>query len=178
MDVVALPSRTEAFGRTIIEAMAMARPVVSVAVEGILDLIRHDENGILIPPPPRAEDLAVAIVSLLNDRGRRGALGRAARLSVVDRFSPERFARHDLLHQDDPLFTIGPQDAHHATTGVKHQRVDPRLEFVLACTIGLRFDNSGGPIAEPAAVDQVAGMDVGVGLLERDGPFVGDATPS
>ncbi|HYS06099.1 MAG TPA: glycosyltransferase family 4 protein [Candidatus Dormibacteraeota bacterium] len=93
MDVVALPSHTESFGRTIIEAMAMARPVVSVAVEGILDLIRHDENGILIPPPPRAEDLAVAIVSLLNDRSRRGALGRAARISVVDRFAAERHAR-------------------------------------------------------------------------------------
>lgn len=93
MDVVALPSRTEAFGRTIIEAMAMARPVVSVAIEGILDLIRHDENGILIPPPPRVEDLAVVIVSLLKDRSRREALGRAARVSVVDRFSAERHAR-------------------------------------------------------------------------------------
>ncbi|OLD65977.1 MAG: hypothetical protein AUI47_00890 [Acidobacteria bacterium 13_1_40CM_2_68_5] len=92
MDVVALPSHTEAFGRTVIEALAMARPVVSVAVEGILDLIRHDENGILIPPPPRAEDLAVAIVSLLRDRSHREALGRAARASVVDRFSAERHA--------------------------------------------------------------------------------------
>ncbi len=93
MDVVALPSRTEAFGMTIIEAMAMAKPVVSVAVEGVLDLIRHDENGILIPPPPRAEDLAVAIVSLLGNRARRESLGRAARASVVDRFSAERHAR-------------------------------------------------------------------------------------
>jgi glycosyltransferase involved in cell wall biosynthesis len=93
MDVVALPSHTEAFGRTIIEAMAMAKPVVSVAIDGILDLIRHDENGILIPPPPRAENLAVAIVSLLGDRSRREALGREARVSVVDRFSAERHAR-------------------------------------------------------------------------------------
>jgi glycosyltransferase involved in cell wall biosynthesis len=92
MDVVALPSHTEAFGRTVIEAMAVARPVVSVAVEGILDLIRHDENGILIPPPPRAEDLAAALVSLLRDQSHREALGRAARASVVDRFSAERHA--------------------------------------------------------------------------------------
>ena len=47
MDVVALPSHTEAFGRTVIEALAMARPVVSVAVEGILDLIRHDAAHVM-----------------------------------------------------------------------------------------------------------------------------------
>ncbi|HEV8700172.1 MAG TPA: glycosyltransferase family 4 protein [Candidatus Polarisedimenticolia bacterium] len=101
MDVVALPSRTEAFGRTIIEAMAMARPVVSVAVEGILDLIRHDENGILIPPPSRVEDLAVAIAALLKDPGRREALGREGRLSVVDRFSAERHARAIMAVYED-----------------------------------------------------------------------------
>ncbi len=88
MDIVALPSRTEAFGRTIIESMAMARPVVSVAVDGIPELIRHGETGLLIPSPPRSEDLAGAIVSLLRDGARRTALGRAGRASVIERFSP------------------------------------------------------------------------------------------
>jgi glycosyltransferase involved in cell wall biosynthesis len=93
MDIVALPSHTEAFGRAVIEAMAMAKPVVSVAVEGILDLIRQGETGILIPPPPRPEDLGTAITSLLRDPGGREALGRAARLSVIERFSAARHAR-------------------------------------------------------------------------------------
>jgi len=88
MDVVALPSWSEAFGRTVVEAMAMARPVVSVDVGGIHEIIRSPETGLLIPPPPHPEKLAEAIGMLLKDESLRAVIGRAARASVVDRFTP------------------------------------------------------------------------------------------
>ncbi|GIV57664.1 MAG: hypothetical protein KatS3mg042_0577 [Rhodothermaceae bacterium] len=48
-DVVCVPSRSEPFGRTVIEAMAVGTPVVASAVDGILESITPDENGLLVP---------------------------------------------------------------------------------------------------------------------------------
>jgi glycosyltransferase involved in cell wall biosynthesis len=110
MDVVALPSHTEAFGRTVIEAMAASRPVVSVAIDGIPELIRDGENGVLVAAPPRPEELARAIVALLRDEGKRRALGRAARASVVERFSASDHAARIVSVYEEILTHIGRQD--------------------------------------------------------------------
>jgi glycosyltransferase involved in cell wall biosynthesis len=51
LDVFVLPSVCdEAFGMVIIEAMAMAKPVVGTDVGGIPELISTGENGLLVPP--------------------------------------------------------------------------------------------------------------------------------
>ena len=73
-DVAVLPSYREAQGLTILEAMALSRPVVASNVGGIPEMIEDGVTGLLVPPhdPPA---LAAAIVRLLQ----RPPAGRHAR---------------------------------------------------------------------------------------------------
>lgn len=78
-DVVAMPSRREAFGRVTLEAMAAGRPLVASRVGGLVDAVVDGETGMLVPPedPPA---LAAALDRVLGDAvltGRLGAAGRA-----------------------------------------------------------------------------------------------------
>lgn len=84
--VVACPSHREGFGVVCAEAMAHARPVVASAVGGLLDLVVHEETGLLVPPRDVGA-LRAALARLLGDRDLRRRLGGAARESVRERFS-------------------------------------------------------------------------------------------
>jgi glycosyltransferase involved in cell wall biosynthesis len=84
-DVAVLPSYREAQGLTILEAMAMSRPVVASNVGGIPEMIVNGVNGLLVPPhdPPA---LADAIARLLEDHPLADLIGRAGHDTVHDRF--------------------------------------------------------------------------------------------
>ena len=84
-DVAVLPSYREAQGLTILEAMAMSRPVVASNVGGIPEMIEDGVNGLLVPPhdPPA---LADAIARLLEDHQLADTIGRAGHDTVHDRF--------------------------------------------------------------------------------------------
>jgi len=87
-DVAVLPSHREAQGLTILEAMALSRPVVASNVGGIPEMIQDGVTGLLVPPqdPPA---LATAIVRLLSDHQLADVLGRAGHDLVHDRFCVE-----------------------------------------------------------------------------------------
>jgi glycosyltransferase involved in cell wall biosynthesis len=82
MDVVVHSSiRPEPFGRVLIEAMALGRPVVAPRLGGPCEIVKDGETGVLVAPrDPQA--LADAIATLVGDRPRRIAMGRAARERV------------------------------------------------------------------------------------------------
>jgi glycogen(starch) synthase len=80
--VVVCPSRREGFGVVCAEAMAHGRPVVATAVGGLVDLVRHEETGLLVPPGDAAA-LRAALERLLGDRVLRERLGAAAREHVA-----------------------------------------------------------------------------------------------
>jgi glycosyltransferase involved in cell wall biosynthesis len=85
-DLFILPSRTEAFPNSVMEAMAAGLPVVASGVGGVLELVEHGRSGVLVPPDePRA--LADAIAALASDPRRAHALGCAARETVQTRYS-------------------------------------------------------------------------------------------
>ncbi|HUG56474.1 MAG TPA: glycosyltransferase family 4 protein [Candidatus Limnocylindrales bacterium] len=77
MDIVVVPSRTEAFAHALPEAMLCGAAVVATAIEGNLDAFVHDHSGLYAEPDARS--LADAVCSLIADPARAAALGEAAR---------------------------------------------------------------------------------------------------
>lgn len=77
LDIVAMPSWEEPFGRPIIEAGAMGKPVVASSTGGPKELIEDGKTGLLVPPR-NPEALAKALTSLLNDPMKRKRMGEAA----------------------------------------------------------------------------------------------------
>jgi glycosyltransferase involved in cell wall biosynthesis len=88
LDVAVLPSYREAQGLTILEAMALARPVVATNVGGIPEMIEDGVSGLLVPPHDPAA-LAAGIVRLLTDHPYADTLARAGHDSVHARFCVE-----------------------------------------------------------------------------------------
>lgn len=88
-DVVILPSLRDGLPNTLLEAMACGRPVLASAVGGMLDVVMHDHDGILLPP---RDDRAWvdALRQALSDPEARERLGSAARQTVLDRFTLDR----------------------------------------------------------------------------------------
>jgi len=90
LDVFVLSSHYEGLPYALLEAMAMALPVVATRVTGCLDLITHHETGLLAAPDHPA-DLANGILQLLHNPKEAQRLGAAAREAVKRDFSIERF---------------------------------------------------------------------------------------
>ena len=87
-DVFVAPSRREAFGMAVAEAMAAGLPVVASAVGGLPELVVHGETGLLVPPDdPRA--LAGAVCTLVKDPASARRMGRAGRERVLRHFGAE-----------------------------------------------------------------------------------------
>ncbi len=83
-DVVVNASlKPEPFGRSVIEAQAMGRPVVAFDHGGSAETIRHDTTGLLVPPGD-AGALGRAIGQVLDmTEEARATLGRQARSAVL-----------------------------------------------------------------------------------------------
>jgi len=81
----------EPFGRVIVEAMMMGRPVVATDAGGPREIIEHGRTGLLVPRGDEAA-LADAIVRLLGDRALAGSMGEAGRHEATRRFSATEHA--------------------------------------------------------------------------------------
>ena len=87
-DVAVLPSWREAQGLSILEAMALSRPVVASDVGGIPEMIEDGVTGLLVQHDNPVA-LAAAIVRLLTDHAYADTLARAGHDLVHDRFCIE-----------------------------------------------------------------------------------------
>ncbi|HEV7684727.1 MAG TPA: glycosyltransferase family 4 protein [Pyrinomonadaceae bacterium] len=90
LDLLVVNSAAEPFGLVIPEAMACGTPVLATAVDGIPEIIRHQENGWLIPAGDERA-LIEAIVHLHQRLLLRERLAEQARSEVAERFSVERY---------------------------------------------------------------------------------------
>ncbi|MFG2769146.1 stealth conserved region 3 domain-containing protein [Streptomyces sp. NPDC048350] len=85
-----LPSRNEAFPLVLLEVFAAGVPVIAYdIVTGPAEIIRHDVDGLLVPPRD-IDSLAAAMSRLMEDDDTRHAFGKAARAGVNERFSGEK----------------------------------------------------------------------------------------
>ena len=84
-DVFVFPSRNEAFGLSVIEAMAAGLPVVSSRAGGLADIARSD-NGVLPVDAGNPDSLKEAIVAILGDEKGRRRLGQRARNSACSHY--------------------------------------------------------------------------------------------
>jgi glycosyltransferase involved in cell wall biosynthesis len=86
IDIFCLPSLQQGLGTTMLEAMALGRPVIASGVGGVASVIRHGETGLIVPPQ-NAGELARRILELLDQPTRARALGARARQMVIDEYS-------------------------------------------------------------------------------------------
>ena len=93
-DLFILPSMTEGFSNSLLEAMACELPVIATRVGGAPEIINHMHNGILISPDSKQE-LLTAVLSFLEKPD--GNLGREARRTILAKYSLEEIARKIFL---------------------------------------------------------------------------------
>jgi glycosyltransferase involved in cell wall biosynthesis len=91
-DLIVLTSWSEGLPISILEAMALGKPVVATRVGGIPEVVRDGVSGELVDPG-NAEALAASLLRMLADAERRRAFGRAGRAIVEEEFSNETMLR-------------------------------------------------------------------------------------
>lgn len=91
-DAFILPSINEGLPVVLIEAMAAKLPIISTQIPGIQEIVKHERNGLLVPPAD-PEMLANAIEKLLVDPERFKAYGANGRFEVETKFSIESITK-------------------------------------------------------------------------------------
>ena len=95
-DVAVVPSRWgEAFGFTVIEAMAAGLPVIATSVGGIPEIIDHEKTGLLVHKA-EPDEISDALIRLYNDEELRFSIGKQACQRVKDYFNVKRVYEENL----------------------------------------------------------------------------------
>lgn len=108
--VVVLPSYREGLPKVLLEASACARPIVATDVPGCREVVRHGENGLLVPAR-NPEALADAIATLIENPRLRRQMGNRAREIVVNKFSSEKIGEETLAVYRHLLGEAGPKSS-------------------------------------------------------------------
>jgi len=93
-DVFLLTSRYEGFGNVLIEAMALAVPVVATASAGTRDIVDHGVDGLLVDSHT-PEAVTAALRRVLENRDLRASLSSQAAASAEQFSAPRVIARYD-----------------------------------------------------------------------------------
>ena len=108
--VVSASTAPEGFGRVVVEAQAMGRPVIATAHGGALETVRPGETGLLVPPGDAAA-LAEALAATLDlDPATRLALARHQIAHAREHFSSALMTRRtlDVYEELVPLQATAP----------------------------------------------------------------------
>jgi L-malate glycosyltransferase len=88
-DLLLLPSLTESFGLSALEAMACEVPVLATRVGGLPEVVEDGECGYLFAVGD-VQGMAETAIEILSDEGHRERLGRRGREIAVSRFATEK----------------------------------------------------------------------------------------
>jgi glycosyltransferase involved in cell wall biosynthesis len=100
-DILINPSYSEAFGMSLIEAMAAAKPVIATRTGGMTEIVESAQAGLLVERGDAA-GLAHAILRLLRNDELRHEMGERGRRAVLETYAWPRIAARLLAHYDDP----------------------------------------------------------------------------
>ncbi|HEU4471287.1 MAG TPA: glycosyltransferase [Flavisolibacter sp.] len=92
-DIFCLPSIKEGLPVSLIEAMAMQNASIATDVQGCVDVITHEKDGLLVSLDKLEEELAAALLTLLSDPAKRRQLAASGRKTVEERFDAVAMAR-------------------------------------------------------------------------------------
>lgn len=100
IDVLAITSLREGLPNVLLEAMLHGIPAVATAVGGIPDVIRHENDGLLVPPGD-ASGFTEALARIVGERDLRQALGTRARQKILQHYLfDQRVANVARLYRD------------------------------------------------------------------------------
>jgi glycosyltransferase involved in cell wall biosynthesis len=89
--VLAVPSHTETFGMAAVEAMLAGKPVVACRTGGLQEIVVDQQTGSLVQPGDEQE-MASAIIGILNNRTLARKMGQAGRDRVLEHFTLQKMA--------------------------------------------------------------------------------------
>ena len=92
-DVFVQSSVTEGFPNAVMEAMAMAKPVVATDVGGTSELVIHEQTGYLVPPKD-PKQMAKRIIELHKNPELREKMGQSARKRILEQYSAEKMVEN------------------------------------------------------------------------------------
>lgn len=92
MDIFVLTTHHEGLPLVILEAMDNNNPVIATDVDGVPEIVIHNETGLLFPHEDDAV-LSKQILSLVRDRTLAIRLAEAGRESVATAWTAQRFAK-------------------------------------------------------------------------------------
>ncbi len=92
LDIVVIPSVLEGFPIVTLEAMAMGKPIVATAIDGVTEQIMDGREGILVPQRNTA-NLVQAIIKIVSNPIMADNLGKAARRRVITEFSVQQMIK-------------------------------------------------------------------------------------
>jgi len=101
-DVFVMPSLSEGLGVAVLEAMAMAKPVVVGDASNLPGSVVHGQTGLVIRPG-RADALAGALIELLSDPAKAESMGRAGRERALACFDRPRIVEQVLALYEEVL---------------------------------------------------------------------------
>ncbi len=115
LDLLVVNSKAEPFGLVVVEAMACGTPVLAASVDGIPEIIEHNENGWLVSPGDETA-LTESILSLSRRPKHRARLANRGRQHAGAYFSAERYLVDlDAFYRSD-IETLRPRSDESATT--------------------------------------------------------------
>jgi len=107
-DIFCAPNTShESFGLILIEAMATGRPVVASNIEGFASVVTHGQEGLLVPPM-NSQALAEALLTLLNDKGRREEMSKRG-LITAQKYDWEGISRRVLEYYQKTIRKVRGQ---------------------------------------------------------------------